>query len=123
MAESENDKDSIERRQDLATKVAVLEERSINNHEQFEKFEHNFLLRSKNEELLLTNLVDEVKDVDGKIDSKIKVAVDPIITKVESHEKALTRFQTIMYTLGLVLSGLFAIFEFFKEPIVKWISK
>jgi hypothetical protein len=117
------DNNSPDRRQDLSAKVAVLEERSLNNKEQFEKFENSFLVHSKHEEILLNTLVEEVNKVDGKIHAEVEKGLAPIEVKVNAHEKALTRFQTIMYALGLVLSGLFAVLEYFKDPLLAWLVK
>ena len=119
----ENDRRSVDRRQDLAVKVATLEERSIANREKFESFEHTFLLHARSEEIVMTELVENVTSLEGKLDAKLETKLEPIHTKVEAHEKALTRFTTIIGTLSLVATVSWAILEYLKEPISKWLTK
>lgn len=115
--------DAIERRQDLATKVAVLEERSVNNREKFNKFENVFLVHAKHEEIVMTEIVEKLESVHDDVTEQVNKLIAPVEIKVESHEKELTRFKTITGTFVLVISGLFAILEYFKDPIIKWLSK
>ena len=119
----DTNRDAIDRRQDLSVKVAILEERSINNRDNFETFHNNFMLHAKSEELLLNELVDKIDGVNEVIDDKLNSKVNPVIAKVDEHEKALTRFTTIIGTLALVISTLWAILEYLKEPLLKWLMK
>jgi len=119
----QRDDESIERRTDLSSKVAVLEERSINNKENLAKFSQQFLLHSRAEEILLSEVEDSLQGVGRALDDKLINELRPVKGDVEDIKKEITRWKTIAYVLWSIAGGVIAIIVFFKEPIFRYLFK
>jgi hypothetical protein len=113
---------AIERRAELSAKVAVLEERSINNKENLDKFSNQFLLHSKHDEILLTEVEEALRDVGKSLDNKLITELKPVIQDVSDIKKEITKAKTIIWVLSGVGGFIVGLILFFKEIIITWIT-
>ena len=105
--------DEVERRAELAAKVAMLEERSVNGQKQLDRIEEMLSLHAKEEESLLRGIHDSLHDFKETIEGKITSAIEPL-------KADLTRYKSVIGFIGSLFTVIITIATFFKDTIASW---
>lgn len=107
--------DEVERRAELAAKVAQLEERSLNAQKQLDRIEETLIEHANDEEDILRDINKSLIDFKDKIEEKISEAVSPI-------RDDLIRYKGIIGFATASLSVIFTVLVFVKEHLIAWFS-
>lgn len=107
--------DEVERRAELAAKVAMLEERSIQSQKQLDRIERALMTHASDEEDVLKGIITSLNSFKTTIEDKIIKEVGPI-------KADLTRYKTTIAVVTAIGSVALAVIVFFKEQILRLFS-
>lgn len=105
--------DQIERRAELAVKVATLEERSLTNQTQLNKIEDMLVKHSTDEEQMLRDINGSLIKFKEEIDEKFEEELTPI-------KKTLSDYNSFIKFVMFIGSGIVALGSIFKDAIIAW---
>ena len=112
---------AFERRQELVSKVAVLEARAEDNKEKMERFEKAFLVHTKHEEVVMREVENAMIALPNAIDLRIDRKVSGISTKVNKMSEDLIKAKTVIWVLSGIGTVIITILTYFHEPIIHWL--
>jgi hypothetical protein len=107
--------DEVERRAELAAKVATLEERSLQNQKQLDRIESTLLKHANDEEDILRDINKSLIIFKEQVEEKISEAVTPI-------RDDLIRYKGIIGFVTASISVIFTVLVFVKEHLISWFS-
>lgn len=102
--------DEAERRAELAVKVAMLEERSLQGQKQLDRIETALVNHANEEELVLKAINTSLVSFKTTIEEKLVLEVGPI-------KRDLDRYKTIIAVVSAIGSVVVAVIVFFKDFI------
>lgn len=105
--------DQIERRAELAVKVATLEERSLTNQTQLTKIEDMLVKHSTDEEQMLKDINGSLIKFKEEIDEKFEEELTPI-------KKTLSDYNSFIKYTMFIGSSLVGLALAFKDQIIAW---
>jgi valyl-tRNA synthetase len=108
----------VERRAELASKVAVLEERSIHIQEHLTRVEELLGKHATDEEQMLTDINDSIRELKKDVAMTIDAHVE---TKIEPIRDELRDYKTTFKVLGGVFSFIGAVIGIMWTRIDSWL--
>lgn len=102
--------EQVERRAELAVKVATLEERSIQNQNHLGQIEKVLIKHATDEEDMLRNINTSIREFKEDVDKTIDEKIEPI-------QKDVSEFKTTMKVLYFVASSIAALIVFFWDKL------
>lgn len=100
---------------ELSNKVAVLEERTVNDQKQLQRIEDKLVNHADNEEELLRHLNNSLVEFKDTIEEKIDSSVNPI-------QNELSRYKGILKGVGWILSGIVVVLGFMKDALIAYFT-
>ena len=111
---TDNEINQIERRAELAVKVATLEERSLQNQTHLTRIETMLIHHATDEEAMLKNINTSLKDIKDEVDAKISDAIGPIKTDI-------VKAKTLIAAGGTIVTMIISAISMFKEQILSFL--
>jgi hypothetical protein len=108
---TDNEINQIERRAELAVKVATLEERSVQNQSHLTRIESMLVTHATDEEQMLRDINTSLQDFKDEIGVKIEHEITPI-------KEDLAKYKGILAFIGSALGILFTGLAMFKDEIL-----
>ena len=106
---TEKEIEQVERRAELALKIAILEERSLHNQEHLTKIENVLVKHATDEEDMLKEINVTVRDFKLDVDKTIDTKIEPIQKDVND----LKFYARVLAAVGSVLAFLITVFKDF----------
>lgn len=107
--------DEVERRAELAAKIATLEERSIQSQKQLERIEATLLKHANDEESILRDINKALVDFCDTVEDKISEAITPI-------KEDFQKYKTILGVVGTIATGIGGLIISLHEHILRWLG-
>lgn len=110
--------EQIEKRAELAVKVSALEERSLNTQKQLTGIENGLTRHATDEEQMLRDINESIRDVKKDLDDKISDHVDK---KLEPIRDEIRDAKTVFKVISAILSFIGAVIVMAWDQIAKWL--
>lgn len=107
--------DTVERRVELAIKVALLEERSVQTKDHLDRIERMITNHAVAEEDIMRDMVNGIADIKSHFETKLDTVVAPIQTE-------LTKYKTVIGVVSVFIIAIWTVVSTFKEHIFRWFA-
>lgn len=107
--------DNVERRVELAAKVATLEERSLQTQKQLEKISDMLERHLEAEESIMHGVLKNLVEFKDDVNTRIENDINPI-------RDELARYKTAIKVLSALGVGLWALVSLFKDVLIGWLK-